>query len=286
MLLATQTPETVVFLDELEAAGRTPATLKVYAHALNAFRRHLGPRLLQDAAPLDVRDFLDHTHSVNTRSTRLVVLRKFFRFLVHRGLLREDPTDGIPAPKVRRRDYVPVTEEEFQGVYQACGPQDRLLFLVLFRTGARIAETCGIMAEHISLDKEGGVINFPNRKGGESGFAAFGPDLAAALKTWLFTHPTHPEYLFPSPTVQNAPISPSAAYMRVVRAGRRAGLISRLTPHRLRHSFTTLCVDLGWPQLALQKQLGHQSPVATAFYYHPSRKGLRETYNRFGKESS
>lgn len=236
-----------------------------------------------DAMPLDVRDFLDSSRSVNTRGTRLVVLRRFFRFLVRQGLYEGNPTEGIPSPKGRRRAYVPITEEEFQGICKVSGPQDRLMLQVLFRTGSRISETCKIRVEHISLDKEGGIINFPTRKGGESGFAAFGPDLAEALRTWFLTHRG---YLFPSTTVQNAGISPSAAYMRVLRAGSRAELTSRLTPHRLRHSFITHCVDLGWPQLALQQQVGHRSPMATAFYYHPSRSGLRGVYAQFGRSKN
>lgn len=265
----------LLFLDELEAGGRTPGTLLCYRTVFSAFERHLRGPIIH-ASPLDVRDFLDSQKSINTRALRLITLRQFFRFLHKRKLIAENPTDGIPIPQRRRRRWPIITEEEFQELLGTCrDPALRLLILILYRVGSRISETYTIRLDHITLGEGGGTIDFPKRKGGEVGFAAYGSDVAQALRERLMRGGV---YLFPD--TRNPP-TPYRMAEAMLRLGRKVGIPGRLTPHRLRHSFITLAVDAGWSQLALQQQVGHKTPVSTAVYYHPSRKGLRETYQRY-----
>ena len=258
----------LLYLDTLEAAGRSPLTIIDYRRRLVPFLRRLNGL---NPTNLDIRDYLDTIKSTNNKSVTLVVLRQWFKFLRERGLFDGDPAMGIPLPKQHRRNYPPVSPEEFTRLVTCLPREDlRVLAYLFYRVGCRHAEAVGMKAAHVSFEGDYGTIEFPHRKGETDGFAAFGPDVAPVLRPFLAGK---------EGSLFGFPSRASLDYFFRV-AGERAGIPGRVTPHRLRHMFITVSVDAGWNQLALQQQIGHRDPTSTAWYYRPSRKGLREAYRR------
>ena len=60
----------------------------------------------------------------------------------------------------------------------------------------------------------------------------------------------------------------------VRRAGERARIKQRVTPHMLRHSFATHLLEQGIDIRYIQTILGHESSVTTEIYTHVSKKSL------------
>lgn len=267
-------PESVaLYLDFVEAAHRSPLTIAAYRQALGRF-----VRVSQGREPdsLTVRDFLDTYKNANSRLHALITVRQMFKLLVKRGIVKTDPTADIPLPKPRRRDYVPVTQDEFHRLMAvlAKDPRMQLLATVLYYVGPRITEACHIRAEDVAFhDNDFGTIDFPNRKGANSGYAVFGPEVTCLLRPWLVLHPAG--WIFPR--YQIGPLRPmhkGVALYKLAQGGKLAGIRGPVFPHRLRANFITEAVDSGWPQLALQQQVGHSNPISTSYYYRPTRQGL------------
>ena len=167
--------------------------------------------------------------------------------------------------------------------------RDRAILEVLYGTGMRISELCGLSLGDVDLD--GGLVRVLRQGGQGADRAARAAAPRAALADWLAGRAAAPA-LVPGPrgpaaaTPRRCSSTSAAAGSPARGRGRSCGATAtgpacgdRLSPHVLRHSCATHMLDHGADIRVVQELLGHASISTTQVYTKVSTERLRAVYD-------
>jgi site-specific recombinase XerD len=224
---------------------------------------------------------------VTTRARELSAVRTFGTWCVAREHLAANPADPIPHPKVPRglprALPAPVVAAVLEAIDDAAATdrRRRALLELLFATGVRIAEACALDAADV--DAAQGVVRVRRGKGGKARVAPIGRPALAALDAyradrarWLGREGAGPLFV----SARGARLTPQAARADLRRWRAWSGAPASLTPHVLRHSFATACLNRGANLRWLQDRLGHASLDQTARYTEVAEGLVRGLYEQ------
>ncbi|HLL20635.1 MAG TPA: tyrosine-type recombinase/integrase, partial [Kofleriaceae bacterium] len=256
---------------------------------------------------LDVRSQLAALYGVNGPATlgrKLSSVRAFCRFLVKRGAIAGNPAAAIRGPKKRRGlpraldvdDAFRLVEaptstgrtahrtlsssEEARHVLLRL--RDAALLEVLYGTGLRVSEACGLDVDDIDRDRYNTPMLLVRRgKGNKSRQVPVGGAADRALTEYLPVRRAlgAPDRgaLFVNATGER--LTPRSVQRMVKRWTIAGGIHATATPHGLRHSFATHLLDEGVDLRAIQELLGHASLSSTQIYTKVSLDHLMKVYD-------
>jgi len=190
--------------------------------------------------------------------------------------------DLRPAAKPKRLPRV-LTADQFRAFYkavdQASDVQHALMLRLLFYTGVRVSELCGI--EVTDVDLENCKIFVNQGKGSKDRYVLFGKSFATALKTHIAAHPNN-RWLFQ--TRRCGKFSTRRVQQLVKLYAERADV--NATPHTFRHqAITWLTRTSGLADAELQLITGHARRETLAIYQHVAVDGqLADRYQQAMKE--
>jgi len=216
----------------------------------------------------------------------LAAVRSFHRFCVEEGLLDDDPSGDVGAPRVPQGIPKALTEGEVEALLDAVpgdGPRprrDRAILELLYAGGLRISELVGLDLGDVDLyDGQVRVMG----KGSKERVVPLGRSAREAVGDYLTTgRPELARRPRESALFLNARggrLTRQGAWLIVRAAGDRAGLQGRLFPHVLRHSCATHMLDRGADIRVVQELLGHASLSTTQVYTKVSPERLRAVYD-------
>jgi integrase/recombinase XerD len=285
-------PQTRSFLNYLRVEkGLAANTLNAYRRDLEKFAAFAAKRglTLGQFTHSDVIDFLRtlYLRKLDSRTVarHLVTIRHLFRFAFTEGMITENPAANVAAPKFRRSlpEFLSVEEVDRllrqPDVSTTLGLRDKAMIELLYSTGLRVSELCGLKAADVQL--EDGCLRCIG-KGSKERLVPVG---RAALDLVLqYMKKSRPEilgektspYLFP--TRIGTAINRIAFWKILSAYGRKAGLRKPLTPHMLRHSFATHLLDRGADLRSVQMMLGHADIATTQIYTHVVEERLKQVY--------
>ncbi|MFF5171233.1 tyrosine recombinase XerC [Micromonospora sp. NPDC000089] len=158
--------------------------------------------------------------------------------------------------------------------------RDRVLLELLYGTGVRVAEACGL--EIADVDHGRRVIRVFG-KGGRERAVPYGMPAQRAVDAWLrlgrpaLAGPASGDALLLG--ARGGRLNPTTA-RRIVAGYARALDLPRVGPHALRHSAATHLLEGGADLRAVQELLGHSSLGSTQIYTHVSVDRLRAAYRQ------
>jgi integrase/recombinase XerD len=274
--------------------GLAQNTLSAYQSDLRAFAvwilRERGRGLIE-AQRLDLLDYLAAISIAGRKprsSARLLsCLRQFYQHLLRQGLVQEDPSARVDAPRLGRPLPKSLTETEVESLLGAPdtqdprGYRDRTMLEVLYASGLRVTELVTLTPGQISLTQ--GVVRVMG-KGSKERLVPLGEDAVGWLDGFvggarqaLLAGRTS-DFLFP--TCRSDCMTRQAFWMAIKRYAIQAGVAKPLSPHTLRHAFATHLLNHGADLRVVQMLLGHSDLSTTQIYTHVARERLKQLHAR------
>ncbi len=284
-------------------------TIKMYGYYLQFFQQWLLDN--QNAEDYDVtridentvrnfRLFLSNNYKNpfkgqlkrQTQNYFLVALRSFFRFLIKQKL-KVIPPEMIELGKQRDRNIKFLLPEELKKLFNIIetkdeiGLRDRALLEVLFSTGLRVSELSGLNREQVNINSgEFGVIG----KGGKARVVFLSKKAKEWLEKYLNQRKDHDRALFvrysgpkgkEGLTDNKLRLSVRSIERMIDKYRKKAGILFRIGPHVLRHSYATDLLTHGADLRSVQEMLGHKNISTTQIYTHVTNTRLREIHEKF-----
>ena len=276
--------------------GRSSNTLAAYRRDLGHYTVWLAAehRRLDEVSESDVERYVAALRASGRApasvAREMVTVRTFHRFRVDDGRATVDPAAEVAAPRTPAGLPKALSEAEVGSLLDAVvgddpvHRRDRAILEVLYGTGMRISELCGLSFGDVDL--EAGVARVLG-KGAKERIVPVGRVARAALAAWLdggreafeparWARRGDAEAMFLNR--RGGRLSRQAAWAIVRTYGDRVGLGDRLTPHVLRHCCATHMLDHGADIRIVQELLGHASVSTTQVYTKVSTERLRAVY--------
>ncbi len=222
--------------------------------------------------------------SAATISRNIASLKAFYHYLCKEGMVAEDITGVLHAPKIEKKmPGILSPDEVVRLLEQPCGTspkeiRDKAMLELLYATGIRVTELITLTLKDVNLQMGYLVCKDNDRER----IIPFGNAAKNALDHYLedarmaIVTDTESEYLFANCSGQ--PMSRQGFWKLVKFYAKRAGIVSDITPHTLRHSFAVHLVENGADLRSVQEMLGHSDISTTQIYMNMSRNRLREVY--------
>lgn len=243
--------------------------------------------------------------SNRSRASKLSALKSFFQWLKYAGYRKDDPTKGIPSPKVQETLPQKFSTEELRLLFRAPdrdttqGLRDLAILKTLYAAGPRVSELVNLDLNHC-VDTGGYIrLQIIGGKGGKDRTVTMRTNPSRALREWLLVR-------------KGIESDTTAVFIRLKKGG-RPGASDRLSDnsyqnilkkysravgiddaevflHKMRSTFATDLYDSGHDKcprcghgiqsvgvFEVMALLGHEDPKTTLGYISISERTLRKT---------
>jgi integrase/recombinase XerD len=277
--------------------GRSLNTLSSYRRDLNSYVAALtaAGSDLRTVTTAVVEQYVGERRAAgrapSSVAREVAAIRMLHRFLSDERIRSDDPTADLEGVRVPAGLPKPLSEDEAARLIEAAGSgdpvgrRDRAIMELLYATGMRVSELCGLSLGDI--DRSERVVRVFG-KGAKERIVPFGGACRDALDDWL--GPMGRPKLVPARWARRGDAESVFIGVRGGRLGRQhvwailqkygeaVGIADHLSPHVLRHSCATHLLDHGADLRIVQEMLGHASISTTQVYTKVSQERLMDVY--------
>jgi len=227
-----------------------------------------------------------------TQNYFLIALRSLFRYLLKQKLA-VIPPEMIELGKRREREIHFLAPDKLEKIISVIdsntvlGLRDRAIFAVLFSTGLRVSELVSLNRDQVNLKTgEFGVIG----KGSKYRIVFLTKQAKEALQEYFQkrSDPYRPLFIrYSGPKAQEGltdeklRLSVRSVERLVDKYRKKSGIIDKISPHALRHSFATDLLSHGADLRSVQEMLGHKNISTTQIYTHITNTRLKEVHEKY-----
>jgi len=228
-------------------------------------------------------EFLSKKYSKNSTIRKIIALRSFFRFLIKSKKILKNPFEYILTPKKEKRIPGVLTENEVKTLLDSIpcdnffSLRDRVIMELLYSSGIRVNELVNLNINDVDFFNEEIKVT---GKGNKERIVPVGSVAINFLQKYVkeLKNKINTKILFINKN--KGRLTTRAVEMIVKSYAKKAGILKRVTPHTLRHSFATHLLDRGADLRSVQELLGHSNLSTTQIYTHLSIQKLKKEYEK------
>lgn len=287
--------EMTVFETHMDNKEFSKHTMKNYCRDVSQFLEFINrnrdkPVALSDIRKMDITLFLNFLKSKKgnaaaTRNRRLMAVRSFFKCLIEYELLSSNPTDGIERAKVEK-DPLPtyLEQDELKVFFDQVGKVSKKMYVKRNKVILGLMAYCGLRVDEVHLLNKSSINHTlkgitVRGKGNKTRYIPLPQDLYMAIMEYIEHHREfgikgHEDALFLSRfgkrlsgrRIQS--ITESICKSIYKQGGHEDWKERKISSHKLRHSFATMLIQLGYDIRTVQELLGHSNLNTTQRYTH------------------
>lgn len=282
----------------------SPHTLRNYQSDLQQFydwvappdangkRRHVDIHQIDN---ITIREYLATLYEKKKKKTsiarKLATLRTFFKFLCREEVLKLNPARLVTSPRLDKKLPVTLSVDdvirfiESPDTDTALGRRDRAILELLYATGVRVSELCGLNVDDIDFKNQSIRVRGKGRK---ERIVPYGGKAQEAMEAYLGVRgqflseadeeSREPQVMFLN--YQGTRISTRSVGRLIDKYVRIIADLRNISPHALRHSFATHLLNAGADLRSIQELLGHARLSTTQKYTHVSHERMVEVYDK------
>lgn len=275
--------------------GLSPNTLEAYSSDMTRYLSYLKKKGIHNISETDTPIIIKYLItlrneglSARSRARHLVTLRGFHKFLVQEKVLKHDPAGIVDLPKstFKLPDVLSIEEVirllSTPELKKPTGVRDAAMLELLYASGLRVSELINLKLFDVNL--EAGFVRALG-KGSKERVVPMGSNAKEKIENYLKAARSQilksrvSPYLFVARA--GRPLTRQGFWKLLKRYAQQSGLVKRITPHSLRHSFASHLLEGGADLRSVQVMLGHADISTTQIYTHVARAHLKKMHERF-----
>ena len=298
------------FLEYLEIEkNRSQLTIRNYDHYLDRFLDWAMVRSPEDITSDLVKKFRLYLNRYKddkgrnlkkvTQDYYVIALRGFLKYLAKQDI-KTLASEKIELGKSEEREVEFLEAEEVKRLLESAGNEnfrslrDKAILELLFSTGLRVSELSNLNRDSVNL-KSG---EFSVRgKGGKIRLVFISDSAKNAIIDYIKKRKDIDPSLFVNIRKLKSSkasdkhtcslrLTPRSIQRIVKKYAIKAGIVKKVTPHTLRHSFATDLLMNGADIRSVQSMLGHSSITTTQIYTHITNRHLKDIHKKFHSKNS
>lgn len=241
-----------------------------------------------DVPQQQIRRFSAERHRQGISGTSLARqlsgLRGMFRFLLRESRVRDNPAEGVRAPRTGRKLPTTLDVDQVGRLMDVSGDtpldlRDRAILELFYSSGLRLSELASL--DLLQIHPDDGLLEITG-KGSKSRRVPIGGKAREAIDAWLGVRGElareEETALFVSQ--RGLRLSRRGIQQRIEQRARQQGMPRHVHPHMLRHSFASHLLESSGELRAVQELLGHADISTTQVYTHLDFQHLAQVYDK------
>lgn len=269
--------------------GYSPNTIEGYEMDLEKLRTYAGQHHLDpvhisfEQLEAFIFDYFKTVRSEATQARVLAGIHAWFRFLLYKDYIDQDPSELLEGPKKSKHLPTVLSLEEVNAMMAAIdlssneGHRNRAMMEMLYGSGLRVSELVNLQLSRIYINEQYMLIE---GKGSKQRLVPLSPVALEWFGYWMqerATWPIKPEARdIAFVNRYGRPLTRAMVFTIVKKLCAEAGITKTVSPHTLRHSFATHLLQNGADLRVIQQLLGHEDLATTEIYTHLNVADLRK----------